>query len=235
MAFLLESGYVNDDGVRSTRFSALLKSAEGEMIEEGTALCSIENGSVDFAGDFIPLFPMGTPLTVVRVYQGNELQTFRGEVYLSSKKLLRITAVSEQLLPGSERFFLFSMKAQKGFAVSSASEPLPKPEFFLFRRPGLSPPPRPVSIFRAAWDAVEFRTFPAFSVGEELSLSFSLPEEKYVFRLPVKVLRALKFGTGSCCFCHILTLPSAERNQWDRLIQSLHREQTPLFIPASNR
>ncbi len=84
-------------------FSALLKSENGHILAEGKGSVSIENRCVNFISDFVPLYPIGTPMQIVRVYEGSEIHRFRGKVYLSDKQLMRIVSVEDELLPGFEK------------------------------------------------------------------------------------------------------------------------------------
>ncbi len=67
-------------------FPAILKTLEGKILEYGMGSVSEEEQSLDFRGEFVPLFKMGTQLEIVRVQDKIETQRFIGEVYLSSQK-----------------------------------------------------------------------------------------------------------------------------------------------------
>ena len=50
------------------KFPAALKTPEGKLMEYGTASISLEEQSVDFEGEFVPLCTMGTRLQIVRIH-----------------------------------------------------------------------------------------------------------------------------------------------------------------------
>ncbi len=86
-------------------FKALLKTADGVVAAEGRGSIVVEERAVNFAGDFVPLFTLGTPLEIVRIENGEEIHRFRGKVYISDKRLLRLTSVDDELLSGSENVY----------------------------------------------------------------------------------------------------------------------------------
>lgn len=88
-----------------THFSARLQSLSGETIACGFASVDTAARSVTFESDFVPLYSLGTPLTLMRLHDGRDVHRFTGAVYLSSKKLLRLTGVHDALLPGSEEVY----------------------------------------------------------------------------------------------------------------------------------
>ncbi len=82
---------------------AILKTAENQILEYGTAKISVNNRSVDFTSNFVPLMKIGTPLKIV-CYEGkSSTHVIRGEVYLSSPKLMRLVSIKITVLPGAER------------------------------------------------------------------------------------------------------------------------------------
>ncbi len=86
-------------------FEAVLKLPDGSVVAKGLANVVVSKRAVNFSCDFVPLFPLGESLTVVRVFNGNEIHRFTGSVYLSGKTLLRITSVEDELLTGSEEIY----------------------------------------------------------------------------------------------------------------------------------
>ena len=84
------------------KFDACLKNESGEVLAMGEASISVQKRHVTFKSNFVPLYPMGTPMEIVRLLDGVEIHRFTGKVYLSDKKLMRIVSVDDELLPGSQ-------------------------------------------------------------------------------------------------------------------------------------
>ncbi len=83
-------------------FEATLKSEDGTILETGKALVELEDKFVVFKNSFVPLYPVGTPMEIVRVYYGKEIHRFKGLVYLSDKTIMKLTDVEDELMKGSE-------------------------------------------------------------------------------------------------------------------------------------
>ena len=79
-------------------FPAKLKDMKGYLLAEGVASVSQEDQSVDFQSDFVPLFPLGERLKIIRTFDDREIHLFCGEVYISDKNLLRIVNVFEHAI-----------------------------------------------------------------------------------------------------------------------------------------
>ncbi len=115
-------------------FDAILRSQEGEDIARGEAHISMAQKAVTFESDFVPLYPIGTPMQIVRLHQEKEIHRFSGKVYLSDKKLMRIVAVKDELLPGSEYFYSDKMNFP---AILSAFPVTEGKKRRFFKRPAL--------------------------------------------------------------------------------------------------
>lgn len=113
-------------------FPALLKSEEGEELARGEAMVLPEEQAVNFASDFVPLYPMGTPMEIVRLHKGREVHRFTGKVYLSDKELMRIVSVQDELLPGSEEAYCGNMNFSA--SLIACEQPAPK-SVLCFPRP----------------------------------------------------------------------------------------------------
>lgn len=99
------------------RFEALLKLQDGTVLAKGHARVLLAQKAVSFECDFVPLYPMGTPMEVVRLYQGKEIHRFLGKVYLSDKQLMRIVSVDDVLLPGAEDLYCHDMPFSADFSL----------------------------------------------------------------------------------------------------------------------
>ncbi len=213
-----------------TSFSAILKMADGTVLENGQALVSVENQSIDFASEFVPLFSMGTPLEIVRVFRGEEIHSFTGVVYLSSERLIRLTSVQDTIAPNTEKYYMFPLEAAAQLYIPDAQSP--KPQGGLFRRKKQPPVPLPeycdVRLTGIAQDAMEFTTPTELPQGQRFFLTM---KEPFPFeQIPLEVKRLLQFGiNGQNCFCRITSLPKAIRGRWEEFIRQLHWKTNKLF------
>lgn len=213
---------------RRVLFPARLLSQEGKLLEFGQASISAEQGSVDFVSDFVPLFTMGTPLTIVRTFGEQEIHVFRGEVYLSSRKLLRLTSVSDELLPGSERVYLFPADIPAQVTAFPVEEP-PRRTLLHWKRVAPAGPLEfPVSLTFLAMDALEFTSPVELPPQSRLCLTMEKPVEGY--RLPLEVKRVLQFGSsGRTYSCLIENWPLQVLENWEKHLTELHQKENKLF------
>lgn len=90
---------------KSVWFPALLKSVEGEVLACGAANVIPETGDINFRSDFVPLFPMGEVLMIVRLDEDNEIANYTGKVYISNRKLMRLVSVGREIVAGENYVF----------------------------------------------------------------------------------------------------------------------------------
>ena len=86
-------------------FSATLKTEDDQVLELGQACVSDTEPSVDFTSDFVPLMKLGVTARIIRTLGAKELEVFEGQVYLSSRQLLRIVSVPESVMEQARRLF----------------------------------------------------------------------------------------------------------------------------------
>lgn len=189
------------------QFPAVLKTPEGEILEEGAAQVCVPEQTVTFTNDFVPLHLIGTPLEIVRIFNGREVHRFSGTVYLSDRELLRLTRVDDELLPGAEDLYCsvdFTGKAQL------CVEPSPrKPS--LFSKPVPEEPYYPTRVTEMTsqqlvflYDSVE-----DIPVGTQFHLKLDAP-----FRLPellIELETSGPFIIGQQRLCHYVGLKEADR------------------------
>ena len=89
---------------------AHLKSQQGEVLATGHLTVNNGENNITFTSDFVPLFPMGTPMFVSRIFKNTEIHRFEGKVYISDKKLMRLVSVTDQLLPNSHLCYSANME-----------------------------------------------------------------------------------------------------------------------------
>lgn len=90
----------------TVRFSAQLEDEYGNIIETGTAELVSDPNSLNFNGGFIPLYRIGEKITVVRMLNNRRLEVLKGEVFLSSRNLLRVTGIDSAHMENLRRIFL---------------------------------------------------------------------------------------------------------------------------------
>ncbi len=79
-------------------FPASLVSGDGRVREFGAATLLPDSNALHFESDFVPLLPLGSEATVTWVQGDKCLAAFRGKVYLSSPRLLRLVDIDSSLL-----------------------------------------------------------------------------------------------------------------------------------------
>ena len=110
-------------------FTAYLKSESGEILARGEGVVNVAERFVTFTSDFVPLYHIGTSMEVVRVFKGLEVHRFFGKIYLSSKRLMRIVDIDDELLPGSE--YCYSTDIEFPAVVQPNIVPIPIKKTFL--------------------------------------------------------------------------------------------------------
>lgn len=205
-------------------FPALLKSENGKLLEIGQGAVSLENASVDFFSDFVPLFTMGTPVQVVRTFHKKELQRFSGTVYLSSEKYLRITSVTDELLEGSEKYYLFPAELPARVFYTPVDE---KSGFFKRRREAALTW-MPMTVTMIGMDSLTLTC--EEELPEEDSYLLSMESPIRLERVSVPLERQLHFGGDIVTYtCDLTALPANAKAPWDTFITQLHQKTNKLF------
>lgn len=162
----------------SDHFSAILKTLDDKILEYGSASVSVEDQSLDFKSEFVPLFKMGTQLKVVWVQSGVEAMSFEGEVYLSSQKMLRLVALKDTVLPGASSAFTYEVSfTGNATATIEPAEEQPKRFSFLHRRSSSAPVVQkfPVSIYAISLSQIKFTCDVCLPKGQMVTLNVSQP------------------------------------------------------------
>jgi hypothetical protein len=121
-----------------THFPACLKTPEGNMLAYGNAELSLEDRSLTFRSDFVPLYPLDTPLEVFRLDGNTPVHRFWGNVYLSDKRLMRLVHIDDELLPGSEMVYCGGLPFTG--QATRCTMPLKKRHFFSRPVPQIAAP-----------------------------------------------------------------------------------------------
>ena len=202
-----------------TQFPAVLQDEEGKLLETGSGCVSPEDDTVDFKAEFVPLFKMGTPLQVVRMAGEVEVHRFCGKVYLSSQQLLRLTEVSDEVLPAAAGAFLFDVE-MAGTAEATLTAPAHESHFRLLRR-AIKKEQRvsfPVQIHVLSVNAISFTVaqgLPPLEHGQLLTLRVAEPIS--LEQVSLQVTQVLSFGDAVTGYqCRIGDLPESSRKRlWE--------------------
>lgn len=194
-------------------FPALLKTAEGEVLAEGSACVSSETKDVTFQSDFVPLYPVGTPLEIVRLSEAREIHRFFGKVYLSDKTLLRLVSVTDRTPPDGEQLYCSGLAFSGTLTVMGESEQTPRRRFG--RKPSkaqAAPAELLVPIVSLSENRLIFLYDSArpFDRGQRFSLSANMP--LLLPQTTIEVEQAFLFGVNASYLCRFLDLTAAEKD-----------------------
>lgn len=217
-------------------FPAVLKTLEDRPLEEGTACASIAEGRVDFKGDFVPLFKMGTRVKIVRVKDDVETQSFTGDVYLSSEKMLRIVSVRDEVLPGAATAYLYDVE-MSGTAEGLVAPPkAPRRLFHFGHQEDAGPVDRvfPVAVHSISMTQVKFTCDVPLAQGQELRLTAK--GELTLEALPLRVELPVTFGEGSTSSyrCRISELTGENLRQLEEYLHRLSLQINKSFPPVQD-
>lgn len=81
---------------------AILKTLDESIVEYGQASVSLKERFAEFSSQFVPLLKIGTQAKIICVTENTSTHIITGEVYLSSKNLLRLISIKCTLMPGAE-------------------------------------------------------------------------------------------------------------------------------------
>lgn len=214
-------------------FPAVLKTAENKIIEYGRGSVSVENQSLDFFGDFVPIFKMGTRLKVVHAQKGIEIQSFEGEVYLSSQRLLRLVSLTDEVLPGASSVESYDVEMEGQAFIPSALAESPS-HSLLFHRRRAAPLPRsfPVSIYTVSLSQFKLTCDVVLEKDQRFVLDVERPV--YLRALPMQVELPVTFGASDTCSyrCNILELSGDNYLRLERYVRGLSLRVNKLFPPA---
>ena len=220
------------------RFPAVLKTPEGRLLEYGNACVSVEERQLDFTGEFVPIFKMGTPLSVVHVQkigeEEQEIQRFSGEVYLSSQHLLRLVSLADEVLPGAAFLGPYDTTL-KGRATGTIQPVETGKHFSLRHKPQPAPYAQtfPITIHALSMTGLHFTCEKELAEGQQLKVDIAHPISLH--GLPVTVDLPI-FGPNAACSyrCSIGELDGSNRAQLEPFAFRLSRQAMHLFPPAGS-
>ncbi len=195
-------------------FRAALKTADGRLLEYGRACLSPENGSIDFKGAFVPLLSLGTPVKIFQLSADEEIHAFTGEVFASSRELLRIVSVRDDELTPAEKRLPVDVR------LPAQIRPVSERELRLIDP--LSP--RHVrwlaaTLLSLAPEEVRFSCPDAFSPGQHFLLQTDGPPP--LRGAVLEATQVISFGEGGV-LCRILSVPDAYRAGLYAYVEQAH-------------
>lgn len=216
------------------KFSAVLKSTDGKILEIGAARVYPEQQAIEFYSEFVPLFRMGTALQVIQVKNELEIQAFRGEVYLSSANLLQLVALTDEVLPGAQAAFLYDTKLDGCVRGKHLTDPPKRKLFELPHRRLLRAAEQmlPVEVHAISTAQVKFDCSAKLAQGQQVTLT--LPGPPQIAAEPVVVEQAVIFGdSGRYTYrCHFLQLQAQTRLALEPFVARLAQLELKMFPPV---
>ena len=219
-------------------FKAKLTDMKRYLLAEGVASVSQEDQSVDFQSDFVPLFPLGERLKIIRTFDDREIHLFCGEVYISDKNLLRIVNVFDFLLPGSEDIYRTptAIAAQFIDLTEPASPLVEEPrKFSLFHRKKKAAAPAPswhsVMVSAISSTGLEFSSTHMMEQGASLRLTLELPDSEggALTDLPVRISQVYAFGDDVAYLGEFESMDKGLKARLDELAKRLNQKENRFF------
>lgn len=177
----------------SPYFKAILKTQAGQLLEYGYGRAYPYRKSVDFFGEFVPLMKMGDTAQIVRVADGCETHCFQGEVYLSSKGLLRLVGVDNAEETDNPPMLTVN-ETMGAFATPEDG----------------SAGPISSLLYAVSLDTAKFSCLGAFAVGSTVTLCTDDPLHLQGVRARIDRQIALSSGV-TCHLCTVLDMPEESR------------------------
>ena len=192
------------------QFPALLKTRQGVVLVEGQATVESAPGQITFTGEFVPLFPMGTPLEIMRIMDGHEVHRFRGTVYISNESMLRLIGVEDRLMIDPANPCLNNLPFH-GLLEPMPGE-LPQPKKWFIKKAVQEELLHHHVAITAISDkeiTISYDSSQPFYAGDQFYLTAQPPLA--LPKTPIMILRALVFGVQASFLCTYLYLPIAPR------------------------
>ncbi|MCI8600798.1 MAG: hypothetical protein HFE45_04300 [Oscillospiraceae bacterium] len=203
----------------SSLFPAALKSAEGEILARGQASVDVRQQSIEFKSDFVPLYPIGTPMIITRLLDNDEIHQFSGKVYISNKHLMRLVSVEDELLPGAEKIYCCEM------SLSAKLLP-PRSGLLSFLQKGKA---IDITVTSVTLQQLEFlaTTEKPLALGEEYLLS-AQPQLPIADTL-IQIRRSLPAGASTSYTCGFAALDAAGERSLQAFMTDYTQKNAKLF------
>lgn len=140
-------------------FPALLRSKYNSIHEFGQASIAVSDNAIDFTSDFVPLLPLGCDAEIKWVLGNRVLAAYHGQVYLSSRELLRIVDIAPNKLEAARTIFATNTKLPGTAVATGGSRIIAKP------------PAQPVEILYLSKQLIKFRAGGYIAKGQRVALS----------------------------------------------------------------
>lgn len=211
------------------RFEALLKTEDGTVIAKGFGKIMLSEKAVRFESDFVPLYPMGTKMEIVRLHAGSEIHRFWGKVYLSHKRLMKLVSIEDQLLPGAELLYFHNMS----FSATLEALPRVNREIKLFRNLRQKQEETP-TVFTASITEISGRELvfqhdidKPFEASQQFIMDSNPPLP--LPRCTVEIIKPFCFGQTAAYHCSFVNLSEVERENLRMFLQKYHQRRHKLF------
>lgn len=200
----------------SIRFTALLEDDHGNAIEHGSAELAADAVSINFFGEFIPLYPIGTEIKVVRTHNDKRLDTMKGKVFLSSRNLLRVTGISNTSLENIKRIFLSNVQ----FQIS----PFTSEKKRFFRRPKKKVYSSESTVYFLSETSIKFMSTEKLQQGQQMILNLDTPLLLRGVRIQVE--ETVDFGNIVTAYiCRIIEIPQESLQSLREYSDSLYEKE----------
>ncbi|MEM1485301.1 hypothetical protein V6615_10540 [Oscillospiraceae bacterium PP1C4] len=178
-------------------FDAILKTEDDKFLEIGTACVSIEDQSIEFKNEFVPLLKLGEIVKIVRLDDNVETRSFTGEVYLSSRRLLRIVSAVDTILPGAINYLSLNT------SISGQVALIPAGDSFL-QQP--STKGFDAEIYYLSTKTIKFTTKKQFKIGQRLLLRSEDPV--VLDMVALEIYQTILCGSNATGYrCNVLYIP----------------------------
>lgn len=183
-------------------FTAILTDEKGRFLEKGFASLPLETNSLCFKSSFVPLLKIGTPVTIIRTLDERELESFHGEVYVSSRQFLRMTSVDEGSLKRIKSFFGFNTAFEAYLTLE-----LPAHFPFYFNKPQEIY----AAIYYLSMTQIKFQSMDKLEMGSRLILDIEKSGQIPVAlnKLALVIDQIVPYGGMTVCYIGSI-LPMAE-------------------------
>lgn len=210
-------------------FAAVLKTSKGDIVAEGQAKVNVAEGFIEFKSDFVPLYPLNEPMEIFRMYGRREVHRFCGQVYLSSKRLMRLTHVQDNPLPMALDVCCVNVM----FPAQILTAPIPQEsdssKSGLFFKPRPEQISLPATMTGMTQSQVEFLldSEEPFPQGHIMHITVCQPN---LFQnTKITVNRVFTYGERSSYLCNIEHEPDSQRNLRNCFLEE-HRTRAKHFF-----
>lgn len=195
---------------------AVLMTENDEFLERGTLIIPPTGTTVDFKNDFVPLVSLGHTVKISIEVSGQTCVDISGEVYLSSKNLLRLVSVDSKKLEIIRSFFVSNTNFPISLEVAgSALTRLLRKQGDLIDG----------NVYYITSKTLNFHSIKQVNVGQSLLINIEHPLS--LKNVMVKVMDKDKFGTRATRYnCSIIKISSACQKNLDSFVESLEKDSS---------